>query len=193
VTLLGFAIVATAWSHATLETGYLTETFHFGVIRVGFSFLLGVFLCRLRHRLRMPRLHWGAVLALMTGVLVLPTPESVRWIYDSVCVLFLFPVLILAGTQSQPQSEKAITAFAWAGGASYALYALHMPLALLVPPLAEINEQIPYRVWSLGLLTLTVAAAFAAYLFYDIPVRRWLTDRYRCPKQSQLETVQAEG
>jgi peptidoglycan/LPS O-acetylase OafA/YrhL len=191
--LLGIAIAAMAWTEGYLGGGYLTREFHYGIIRVGFSFLVGVLICRLRHRLRMPRLHWGAVLALTAGLLVLPRPESMQWIYDAVCVLVLFPLLILAGTQSQPRGEKLITTFAWVGGASYALYAIHMPVTMLVEVTAEANELIPYRVWIVGFLLLTVAAAFAAYRFYDIPVRRWLSDWYRRSRQTQLTTAQVNG
>jgi peptidoglycan/LPS O-acetylase OafA/YrhL len=193
VTLLGFGIVATAWSEATLETGYLTHTFHFGIVRVGFSFLAGVLICRLRHRLRVPKLHWAAVLMLVAGLLALPTPESIRWIYDSVCVLVLFPMLILAGAQSQPRGAKLTTAFAWIGGASYALYALHYPMVMVAEAVAEANAQLPFRVWSVAFLMLTIALAFAADRLFDIPVRRWLNARYKQPEKPKLKAALAKS
>jgi len=192
VALFGLGIVAIAWSEATLETGYLTKTFHFGIVRIGFSFLAGVLICRLRHRLRVPKLHWMAVLALVAGVLLFPTPESIRWIYDSVCVLVIFPLLILAGTQSQPRDARLITLFVWIGGASYALYALHFPIVMIGEMVAEANEQIPFRLWSLAFLFLSVALAFAAYLFYDIPARRWLNDRFQRPRRSEPAAAPAK-
>jgi peptidoglycan/LPS O-acetylase OafA/YrhL len=104
----------------------------------------------------------------------------------------VFPLLILAGTQSQPRGARLITAFVWIGGASYALYALHFPMVMVGEVIAEANEQIPYRVWSLGFLVLTVALSFVAYRLYDIPVRRWLNDRFHQPQRSEVAAAPAK-
>jgi peptidoglycan/LPS O-acetylase OafA/YrhL len=175
VALFGLGIIATAWHEGSLGTGYLTETFHFGVVRVGFSFLMGVLICRLRHRIPVPKLHWAIAIAAVGVLLAMPVPEGWDWLYNSVCVIVLFPLLILAGAQSQPQGGRMLTLFAWMGGASYALYAIHMPFAEITEYLAEANPQIPYRAWGLLFMVLSIGLAFALDRLFDVPFRRWLT------------------
>jgi peptidoglycan/LPS O-acetylase OafA/YrhL len=177
VALFGLGLIATAWYEGSLTTGYQMQTFHFGIVRVGFSFLVGVLICRLRDRIWVPRLHWAAAIALLGVLLVLPTPEAGRWIYDAVCVLVLFPILILAGAVSQPRGDKLVAVFGRMGGASYALYAIHVPIVAVAQFLAETNPSIPYRVWSLPFMFAAIVLAFVLDRVFDVPFRRWLTAR----------------
>jgi peptidoglycan/LPS O-acetylase OafA/YrhL len=153
----------------------LTATLPFGIARVGFSFLAGILICRLRHRLRVPRLHWSVSIALVGLLLALPVPEDAHWIYDPVCVIVLFPALILAGAASAPVNPRLVQVFAWMGGASYALYAIHMPFAEIAEYLGETYSKIPHRVFGIGLMIVSVVLAFALDQLFDIPFRRWLT------------------
>ncbi len=177
VTLFGLGIIATAWNEGTLGTGFLTENFYYGVIRVGFSFLAGVMLCRIRHHIRLPRIHWGVALAIIAGLLSFPSPESLRGLYDAVCVLVFFPLVILAGVGSQPRAASLQSLFSWIGAASYALYAIHVPIVAVAQARAESDIYLPYRLWSVAFLFLTVVLAFAVVRWFDIPVRQWLSDR----------------
>lgn len=173
--VFAIALVGTSWSAGSLATGYLTHDFHHGIVRVGFSFLAGILICRLRDRIPVPRLHWGVAMAAVGVLLVMPVPDDVRWIYDAACVIVAFPTLILAGAQSQPKSQRMLTLFGWMGGASYALYAIHAPLAAISQYLAETSPEIPYRVWSLPFFAASMALAFLLDRAFDGPFRRWLT------------------
>lgn len=175
VALFAVGIVGVSWQEGSLATGYLTQDLHHGIVRVGFSFLAGVLICRLRDRITVPRLHWSVVIAAVGALLIMPVPESVRWIYDAACVIVAFPLLILAGAQAQPKGKRLVTLFEWMGGASYALYAIHAPLAAVSQFLAETNPEIPYRVWSLPFFVAAMAMAFALDRLFDVPFRRWLT------------------
>ena len=90
-------------------------------------------------------------------------------------MIVAFPVLILAGAQSQPRGKRLLTMFSWMGGASYALYAIHAPLAAISQFLAETNPEIPYRAWSLPFFVAAMALAFVLDRAFDVPFRRWLT------------------
>lgn len=193
VALFGIGIVATAWTEGSLAAGFLTPTFYYGIVRVGFSFLAGVLLCRLRHRLWAPRLHWSVALAIVFGLLAAPTPESVRWIHNSVCVLVLFPLLILAGAKAQTRDARLQTIFAAIGAASYALYAIHGPIAEFAEEVGESWTLVPFRVWGLIFLLLTLAASFAAVSLYDEPVRRWLRARFQRGRRGELAAASVEG
>lgn len=107
----------------------------------------------------------------------MPKPVEVRWLYDSVCVIVLFPLLILAGTQSEPSSPRLLRLFLLAGGASYALYAIHTPILHFGHVLGEANPELSYRLLMLPFLTLACGAAIAADLLYDRPVRKAISAR----------------
>jgi len=177
VALFAIGLVAIAWHEKSLATGYLTQDLHFGIVRVGFSFLAGVLICRLRDRIKVPSLHWSVAVTAVGLLLVMPLPEGLRWFYDAVCVILLFPVLILAGAQSQPRGGRMLALFGWMGGASYALYAIHAPLASISHFLAENNPEIPYRVWSIPFFLAAMGLAFALDRMFDVPFRRWLTGK----------------
>jgi peptidoglycan/LPS O-acetylase OafA/YrhL len=168
----GLAIIAISYALGTLETGFLVSDYLGGVARVGFSFSAGVLLSRLRRRISLPRIHWSIVLVTTAALLVIPKPIEVRWLYDSVCVIVLFPLLILAGTQSEPLSPRLLRLFLLAGGASYALYAIHTPILHFGHVLGEMNPDLSYRLIMLPFLAVACAAAIAADLLYDRPVRK---------------------
>lgn len=176
------ALVATAFLEGKLDTGFRLDDYHFGVVRIGFSFFAGVLLCRLRYRLNVPKLPWPAVLLLMAFILCVPRPESLRWIYDVLCVLALFPILILCGARAEPVSNAVKTIFVWAGGMSYALYAIHRPFTPILEYVADLTPHIPSRLWALFFLAGVTALAIAADRVFDQPVRRWLSQRQSSPR-----------
>lgn len=172
--MFALVIVGICYTAGTLETGFLVSDYFGGVVRVGFSFSAGILVSRLRHRIRVPKVHWGLVLAVAAFLLVVPTPMAFRWIYDSVCVIVLFPLLILCGAQSQPTSARVSRVFILAGGASYALYAIHTPIFHFGHVIAEANPDLSYRVLMLPFLVFACVAAVAADLLFDQPVRKKL-------------------
>ncbi len=191
VALFAIAVVGTSWSEGSLATGYLTQDLHHGMARVGFAFLAGVLICRLRDRIPVPKLHWSLAIAAVGVLLVMPVPDGVRWIYDAACVILVFPALILAGAQSQPRDPGMLKMFGWMGGGSYALYAIHAPLAAISQFLAEGNPDVPYRVWSAPFFIAAMVLAIALDRVFDVPFRRWLTNELIVRGASRKEKAKA--
>jgi peptidoglycan/LPS O-acetylase OafA/YrhL len=187
------AIVGISYVLGTLETGFLMSDYLGGVARVGFSFSAGVLLSRLRHRISLPRIHWSIPLAITAALLVIPKPAEVRWLYDAVCVIILFPVLILAGTQSEPSSPKLLRLFLLAGGFSYALYAIHTPVLHFGHVLAEMNPEQSYKLLMLPFFALACGAAVAADLLYDRPVRRIIAERLSERRRRRIVSPQGDA
>jgi len=171
------ALVGISYALGTLETGFLMPDYLGGAARVGFSFSAGVLLSRLRHRVALPKIHWSILLAITAALLVIPKPAEVRWLYDVVCVIVLFPLLILAGTQSEPSSPKVLRSFLLAGSLSYALYAIHTPVLHFGHVLGDAHPELPYKLLMLPFFALACIAAFAADQLYDRPVRRAIAAR----------------
>ena len=119
-----------------------------------------------------PRIHWSTLLAITAALLVIPKPAEVRWLYDAVCVIILFPRLILAGTHSEPASPKLLWLFLLVGGFSYALCAIHTSVLYFGHVLAEMSPEQSYKPPMLPLFALACGAAVAADLMNDQPVRR---------------------
>lgn len=175
VAVSALVLVAIGYMVGTIESGYLIPDYLYGVARVGFSFSAGILLSRIRHRINLPRIHWSVVLAVTAILLMMPRPFESKWIYEIVCVIILFPLMILLGAQSQTSSPRLARVFLLAGGASYALYAIHVPILAFGHLLAEANPELPYMMVMLPFLVVACIAAVAVDLLYDQPVRRWLS------------------
>jgi peptidoglycan/LPS O-acetylase OafA/YrhL len=144
---------------------------------VGVSSSAGVLRSRLRHRISLPRLHWSILLAVTAALLVIPKPAEVRWLYDTVFVIILFPLQILAGTQSEPSSPKLLRMFLLVGSFSYGLYAIHTPVLRFGHLTAEMDPERSYKLLMLAFFALARGAAVAADLLYDRPVRKMISER----------------
>ncbi len=181
VVLAGIALVFTAFHYGDLSDGSDWQTLLGGFPRVFFSFPLGVLLLRL-YRERNLRLHLGPLvpLAVMLAVLFFEPSVSYRPAYDLVCVMLVFPIIVVAGAAVRPLRLAA--PFALMGTLSYALYALHFPLMeMTISALTRISHgNLPrYQPWAgLGFIVIALVAAHVADLWIDAPARRWLSQRF---------------
>jgi peptidoglycan/LPS O-acetylase OafA/YrhL len=162
-----------------------------GFARVGYPFLAGILAYRLYRQgvfnfLRHAP-YWLVVLAVVAALMC----DSFK--IGVVCVLALFPLLVLAGAQvSYPKVlDKP---FALLGAASYPVYVLHMPVVFVC---SEIAKRLPHeRFLALAVATLISGALIvlstALLKVYDEPVRRWLTGKLRKPAPMQPERLAAE-
>ena len=143
---------------------------------MGVSSSAGVLRSRLRHRISLPRLHWSILLAVTAALLVIPKPAEVRWLCDTVFVIIPFPLMVLAGTRSEPSSPKLLRMFLLVGSFSYALYAIHTPVLRFGRLTAEMDPEQSYWMLMLPFFALARGAAVAADLLYDRPVRKMISE-----------------
>jgi len=168
------ALVGSAWWYGSLNTGWTVDNFAGGFARVAYSFPLGVLLFRLLGRTGARRVSPWLPLGLL--VLVLGgSGGNLQGAYEVGAVLFIFPLIVVLGTMSQP-ATWATPAFAAAGAISYGVYVLHVPLIEWVKfaerrtPGLEIAAAAPWA----GVLFMAAVATLAWLLdrVYDGPVRR---------------------
>lgn len=161
------------------DGGYNLRSTGFGLLRVFYSFPAGVLIFRLvsGNKLRLPALNSVVLLAAFPLLLLLPSGWVVQF-----CVLLGFPVLVAFAARSEPAGAFA-PMFAWLGGISYAVYAIHMPLmnvanAILLKLGLVINPHLAAIVF----LVAVVAVSVALDKGFDTPIRRHLTRRLVGPK-----------
>lgn len=159
--------------------------FHVGLLRVLFSFFAGVYIAR--HHLRTPREGtWQpfAIAALLLAPLLLPVAPRWRALFDLSVMLALWPLLVgwAAGIELKGGMRRIAAGL---GDASYALYALHLPLlnwamegSMSLFGLGW-GEQPP--VFALVFILSALGIAFMAHRFYDGPacslLRRLVEER----------------
>jgi peptidoglycan/LPS O-acetylase OafA/YrhL len=134
VAVSGLGLVASAVVFGSLDAGFAVATAPAGLARVGFSFFLGLLIWRARPApLRLSA--WAPVLALAAALAVGagPLPRSV---VDLALVFAVFPLIVWLGAATQP-AGASLSAFKVAGAASYALYAVHVPLLWLATGVFE--------------------------------------------------------
>ncbi len=141
-------------------------------------FLVGLGLAALRERGRSlaPALRWAALTLGVMAMVAIPAPASVSAMGFHYAIwaglpAALFAVAVLGGPLHVPYAAYVNRL----GDASYALYLLHVPLAMLAISL------FPLRLGAWPFLIFTVilayAASMAAFRYVERPLTRWLNAR----------------
>ena len=168
---------------------------HIGFARLLYPFFAGVLLMRMGKRI-----HVKGAFAICS-LLVLAALCSPRigaghalWInglYDALCVLLVFPVIVLMGAGEGVNSERSLKLCKFFGEISYPLYITHYPLIYLyyawlvrAKPSAAVGAVV-----GAGLFLTAVTVAYTCLRLYDLPVRDWLTRRFLQRRVSATGTI----
>jgi peptidoglycan/LPS O-acetylase OafA/YrhL len=163
--LCAAGLVACAALRGTISGGWNANVGQVAValVRVGFSFAIGLLLYRQKHRL--PNITVPPVVILMAVAGILTRPPALY--VELACVLIVFPLIVHFGANTEPKRFGGV--FALLGLTSYGVYAIHYPLLALVHGGGNWTVA-PFIV---GLL----AIVYALDRWIDAPVRRWLLKR----------------
>lgn len=183
VVLAGAVLVWSAWDKNTLDLGSYWETLWQGTARMAFSFMMGLWLYRVRDRFPKirQRLHLGWIAASLVLIAVFAMPLMPKeWphangIYEAGMVIVVFPLLILCGAHSQiGKLEMAVCKFA--GRISYPVYILHYPFLLIYMNFVTFTKPDLRTAHMAGAASFVIVMVFAwlAVKFFDEPVRNWL-------------------
>jgi peptidoglycan/LPS O-acetylase OafA/YrhL len=150
------------------------DSFLLGFSRALFGFCAGLLLFRLRGNSTYPRalvwLNLGAVLFVLT----FPGLHTWDGLIDILAVLVVFPACIFFSQADAPPRAAVLLAFM--GGCSYPLYVMHIPVFKLFFLFSGVGECTPAVLACLcgGLVVLSALLHY----YYDIPMRRWLQNRW---------------
>jgi peptidoglycan/LPS O-acetylase OafA/YrhL len=156
---------------------------HVGFVRVFFPFFAGVLLNRLGKTIRLKRAFAISSL-LLIAAFALPrlggTDEMwLNGLYDAVCVIVIFPVIVMIGAGEMASQSRSVRIARVFGVLSYPVYITHYPLIYIYTGWVADAHVPPFEgaIVGVGTFALSIAIAFACLKLFDEPARRWLSRR----------------
>jgi peptidoglycan/LPS O-acetylase OafA/YrhL len=174
--VVGWAIL----QRGNIDQGSIAADFAVGLARTIFGFSVGVLIAR--HipgaRRGVSNLKVLAIVAVVAVALAAGPTGELRAVWDALCVLVVFPLLVYWGTLVDPGPRvRGIATFL--GVTSYAIYVLHSPLASVVNSVSRhfsgatgAVAGAPYT--GCVVLGLLLTGCWLVDRWYDMPVRRYL-------------------
>lgn len=181
ITACGFMLVIIAVVRGNLNGGAYWSDAYLALLRVMFSFFLGVLIFRRGAAGRLRPLRVPTFLLVGVALLALgsPIPSSARGVTDGILVILIFPLLVAAATSDPPQPSGWIDRLF--GDISYPLYVLQIPVfSVLVLGAARISPDLLRRIapWG-GLVTLGLLCGVILFTvrLVEAPFRRQVSRR----------------
>jgi peptidoglycan/LPS O-acetylase OafA/YrhL len=155
-----------------------------GSLRLLFSFSAGLLLSRIFRPAGVKGAFWICSLAVI-ALLAVPRIGGTEhlWmngIYDTVCCVAFFPLLVYLGASGKCTDKYTTRICKFLGDISYPMYMVHYPFIYLYYAWIKNNnltfqESLP---GAAGVITGSIILAYICLKFYDIPVRKYLTNRF---------------
>lgn len=161
------------------------EQQYVGLVRLMYPFFGGLLLSRLGWLIRIRKNAFGWCSLMIVVVLSVPRigGEDGYWmngLYEAFCIICIFPVIVSMGAGGRITGRRSAAVCKFLGDISYPVYITHYPLVYIYTAWAfnrqaTLAEGLPYM-----LLTFVgaFALAYACLKLYDLPVRKWLTERF---------------
>lgn len=175
LTLLAAAAICLVSYHSgNLLGGWSGPTFWDGSARISYSFLAGLLIYRSGWMIK-NKLSFTGMAMLLLLAFVMPSSKW-NWLSELLVVLFYFPLLIALGAGARPATgfKKACL---FLGNISYPLYMTHYAVLWMFGNYYTSHKPGATQL-ALIIVSAVVALVGAAYLvmvFYDIPVRKYLS------------------
>ncbi|MBS2100975.1 acyltransferase family protein [Carboxylicivirga linearis] len=164
-------------------------------LRIGFTRLLYPFLAGLLlSRIVKPGQYknaffWSSlILVVVFSIPRVGNPEQVwqNGLYDSLSIIFVFPLVVYIGASGETKGKMASKISRFLGDISYPLYIIHYPFIYMYMAWIAKNQEFidtaplgktTMILISITVLLVTVTLAYALFKLYDVPVRKWLTNK----------------
>lgn len=189
---LGLASFAIFGPYGDLCVGFQLSGIEFtgGFLRLMFSFTAGLLLYRLFKPMKIKGAFWICSLSVI-ALLTVPRigGEEHLWangLYETICILLLFPFIVYLGASGQTTDKYTTKICKFLGDISFPLYMVHYPFIYLYYAWVK-NNNYTFEQSLPGALALFFGSIILAYLclkLYDIPVRRYLTNKFARSKKS---------
>lgn len=155
-----------------------------GFLRVMFSFSAGLLMIRIFKPVNIKGAFWICSLAVV-AFLAVPRigGEEHFWmngLYDTLCCAVVFPLIVFLGASGKTTNQHTRKICDFLGQLSYPLYIVHYPFIYLYYAWVK-NKQITFYESLPGALAVVIGSVALAYIclkWYDMPVRKYLSDRF---------------
>ena len=102
-------------------------------------------------------------------------------LFQAICILLLFPLIVLTGSGSVTKSKRSTAVCKWLGDISYPLYITHYPFMYM--QMSWVAEHGDAPLWmhimmNAGVVFISILLAYGLLKVYDVPVREWLKDHW---------------
>ena len=182
----GLALFAIGGPYGDICAGFsLTGTeFTAGSLRLLFSFSAGLLLFRIFKPVKVKGAFWICSLSII-ALLSVPRLGGAEYlwmngVYDTVCFAVFFPFLVYLGASGKTTDKYTTRICKFLGDISYPLYMVHYPFIYLYYAWVKngnltFHESFP---GALGVVIGSIVLAYGCLKFYDIPVRKYLANRF---------------
>lgn len=176
--LAAAALCFISYRSGNLLGGWNGDSFWDGGVRIAYSFSAGLLIYRSNWIIK-TRLGFPALAVLLSLAFIMPWFKW-NWLAESIVVLFYFPLVVSlgAGATLSPGLKKLCV---FSGNISYPLYMTHYAAIWIFGGYYSSSKpgtiQLAFIVIA-GTIML-IGIAYLAMRFYDIPVRKYLTNKRR--------------
>lgn len=184
VILAGCALIQLAVTHGDVIGGWTLNSsqIRIGFTRVMYPFFAGLLLSRITKPTQIK--HTFLLCSIMV-ILILSIPRIggnehlwMNGIYDSICIVILFPFIVYLGSNGKLKGDFAIKTCKFFGEISYPIYIIHYPIIYIYwGYFYHVQFQKSWH-WALLVFFSTIVIAYGCLKVYDIPTRKWLGKRF---------------
>jgi peptidoglycan/LPS O-acetylase OafA/YrhL len=185
VVAAGLALMLMSTRHGGIDMGSTWGSIAGGLVRVTYSFALGVLILRAYDGRVWT--GWASVIPPLALIPILAMNRGGLW-FDLVAALVLLPMIVWAGLRLEPGPILG-RLFRWGGLVSYALYALHGPVLKFVRMEIVLHVEHSREAFMVaGLIAIAALLPICALLdrWYDAPLRRRLSAALLRPRDRRI-------
>ncbi len=162
----------------------MPDQLQIGLTRLLYPFFCGLLISRMGKLIKVKGGFWWCSLMVVV-LLCMPwmgmdvTGEG-RWtngLYEAVCILVLFPLIVMIGAGSSVKGGKSAAINKFLGDISYPIYITHFPLIYMQMAWVDKHQDAPLGTHifvGVSIFLLSIIVAYASFKLYDLPVRDWL-------------------
>ena len=160
------------------------EQVYIGLTRLLYPFLIGLLISRVGKFIKVKNGFWwcSLILAVLFSIPCVGGENNIlNGVYNATCILVLMPLVVMIGAGSLIKGAKSAKVCNFLGEISYPLYITHYPLMYMQMNWAWSHPDAPvyaHVMVCVACFLLSIGIAYACLKLYDIPVRKWLTEKW---------------
>lgn len=183
-----FGVTPNHWAPYTVIGGWGIDAAQLWIAacRLLYPFFCGLLIARCRKFIKVDGGFWVCA-CIVALCLAMPRVGGTNplnfWkngVYEAVCILVVFPLVLMMGAGSKITGKRSVALCKWLGEISFPLYITHYPLVYMQMAWKEAHPDNPvsqHILVSVGCYVFAIMLAYGALKLYDAPVREWLKEK----------------